>query len=202
MKVHINSFVRRQTPDSEFSHYEGPPCCVDPWENIRTRVEGVLSGKGTWGPKPGYREGVYLIGLTPEYFYSGVVSLKEGDELRGTFRARRKGETPRKSVGVVGATKMPAKSVEIVIYASTVLAEDGSNELPAEDGNWEIISINANPLEEEMPINPNVLMHNHFGSDGGTDTKLSDEDFVKMLRESFQFWKDKAMILPRDKKEE
>ena len=60
-------------------------------------------------------------------------------------------------------------------------------------GNWEVVSINANPFDEQMPIDPNVLMHNHFGSEGGTDTNLSDEDFVAMLRTSFEFWKDKAM---------
>jgi hypothetical protein len=36
-------------------------------------------------------------------------------------------------------------------------------------------------------------MHNHFGSDGGTSTGLSDEEFVSMLRESFEFWQDKAL---------
>ena len=32
-------------------------------------------------------------------------------------------------------------------------------------------------------------------------TNLSDEEFVKMLRESFLFWKDKAMVQPKEKKE-
>ena len=49
-------------------------------------------------------------------------------------------------------------------------------------------------MPSEVPINPMTLMHNHFGSDGGTDTHLSDKDFVIMLREGFEFWKDKAMI--------
>jgi len=37
------------------------------------------------------------------------------------------------------------------------------------------------------------LMHNHFGSDGGTRTNLSDEQFVAMLKDSFIFWSDKAL---------
>ena len=37
-----------------------------------------------------------------------------------------------------------------------------------------------------------VLMHNHFGSSGGTATNLNDGDFVDTLRHSFQFWRDKA----------
>ena len=112
----------------------------------------------------------------------------------GKFEARREGEDPRKVVTAIEASnKLPARRVDLVLYASTVLAEEGSNELPAEEGNWEIISINANPFNGEMPIAPDTLMHNHFGSDGGTDTNLSDEDFVNTLRDSFEFWKDKVL---------
>lgn len=195
-KVHVNNFVRRQTPESEFSHFEGPPDCIDAWENLRSFVEYLLNESfDEWG----YRDGVVLVPFPPQYFFSGVVTLTAGDELKGSFKARREGEEPRKSVQAVGATKLPAKSVGVVLYASTVLAEDGSNELPAEEGNWEIVSINASPTEGEVPINPNVLMHNHFGSDGGTDTNLSDSELVAMLRESFLFWKDKAMCAPEEK---
>lgn len=241
-KIHVNSFVKRQTPESEFSHFEGT------WEHLEALVESRFDSA-----KPGYREGVVLVSLDPRgypiglgswvHFFSGVVTLDEGMTLVGSFKARREGETPRKSVHAqrIGASaynncdahvcpkpsafagiawqgdmtsvkcteckevfhdtvaeKLSAKSVDVVLYASTVLAEEGSNELPAEEGNWEIISVNASPIEGEMPINPDVLMHNHFGSDGGTETGLSDEDFVKMLRESFQFWKDKAMIAAKE----
>jgi hypothetical protein len=191
--VCINKFVRRQTPGSEFSHYEGPPGCKDSWENLRVSIEILLENGIS---KPGYRDGVILVPCNPQYFFSGVVTLTEGTELRGSFKARMPGEEPRKSVQAVGGTKMPAKSVDVVLYASTVLAEDGDNDLSAHEDNWEIVSINASPFENEMPINPNVLMHNHFGSDGGTATNLSNENFVKMLRESFLFWKDKAMCCP------
>ena len=194
-KIHTNSFVKRQTDASEFSHFEGT------WEFLEALVEMNFPIA-----KPGYRDGVVLVPLDAEYmiggstvsFFSGVATLKEGDELQGFYKARRPGETPRKSVGAVGCKKTPARSVEVVLYASTVLAEGGDNELPAEEGNWEIISINANPCEGEMPIAPNVLMHNHFGSDGGTETGLSDEKFVEMLRASFLFWKDKTMMAPKE----
>lgn len=198
-KVHVNSFVKRQTPESEFSHYVGPgtiPHGEELWENLRANIETLVE-QGL-GVEPGYRDGVILVHCEPSYFMSGVVQLHEGDELRGSFKARREGEEPRKSVGVVGGWKMPAKAAFVVLYASTVLAEGGDNELPAEEGNWEIISLNASPVEGEMPISPMVLMHNHFGSDGGTDTHLSDSEFVALLRESFNFWKDKAMVAPEE----
>jgi len=135
---------------------------------------------------------VILVPVDPEGFLSGICQLEDGDKLTGEFKPRREGETPRKSITAVGREKMPAKSVEIVLYASTVLAEDGDNELPDIQGNWEIISINASPEEGEMPIDPYTLMFNHFGCDGGTATNLSDSEFVAMLREGFLWWKDKA----------
>ena len=82
----------------------------------------------------------------------------------GSFEARRKGEKPRKTVSVVGGSKLPAKSVDIVLYNTTVLAEDGDNELPlSEDDSWEVISINASPDAQRLRINPMTLMYNHFG---------------------------------------
>jgi len=38
-----------------------------------------------------------------------------------------------------------------------------------------------------------TLMHNHFGSDGGTDTKMSDSDFAAAMEVSFNYWKNKGM---------
>ena len=180
MIIKTNSFVRRQTASSRFSH----PLCE--WDK-------VLSMCLDKPHRPGYRDGVILIDLDPGFFMSGVATLEEGDRLIGSFEARRAGETPRKAITATGK-KIPAKSAYAVLYSSIVLAEDGSNELEPVEGNWELISINASPVEGEMPISPNVLLHNHFGSDGGTATGLSDSDFVAMLRESFNFWKDKAMV--------
>jgi len=83
--------------------------------------------------------------------------------------------------------------VEIVLYRSDVLAEGGDNSLESSTENWEIISVNASPTEGEMPIAPMTLMHNHFGSDGGTATNMTDAEFVQALRDGFKFWADKAL---------
>ena len=182
MNIHVNSFVKRHTPESRFSHFEGS------WTQLieLTMVDFINA-------KPGYRDGVVLVPVLPEGFFSGVRELGDGEPIWGKYESRRAGEEPRKVVMTGSRDKLPAKSVDIILYSSSVLAEDGSNETPAEEGNWEIISVNANPFDNEMPITPETLMHNHFGSDGGTTTNLSDGEFVTMLRESFDFWKDKAM---------
>ena len=180
--VGINEFVTRQTASSRFSYFSGGD------DELLTRIQLAWEKA-----KPGYREGVILVPVEPSGFFSGVVRLQEGDSLSGVYEARREGEKPRKAVVVEGRKKLPANAVDIVLYNSQVLAEDNDNQLPAEPNNWEVVSINASPSKGEMPIEPNVLMHNHFGSSGGTRTNLSDEDFVAMLRHSFNYWSDKAL---------
>lgn len=184
MQITVNPFVRRQTVESSFSHFAGdidllPEMISDNWEN----------------GKQGYREGVVLVSVDPADFFSGVVVLEEGAKLTGSFRARRDGETPRKEIRADSPLerKIAAQSVELVLYRSDVLAEDGDNSLESSTENWEIISINASPTEGEMPIAPMTLMHNHFGSDGGTATNMTDAEFVQALRDGFKFWSNKAL---------
>ena len=182
---HINSFVRRQTPESPYSHFEGTDeqllQLLNEWYNIAPR----------W--TQGYREGVILVEVQPDGFYTGLVELRDGDTLVGEFKSRREGETPRMSINVEreGERKQPATRVQLVCYAHNVLAEDNDNET---DADFELISINAYPTEEIAPIEPFTLMHNHFGSDGGTTTNLTPEEFETKLRESFKYWQNKALL--------
>lgn len=184
MNVRVNTFAKnRHTSSTEHSHFDGP------WSTLAELVQAELE-KGTG--KRGYREGVLLVRVEPDGFHCPVVELKVGDVLIGEFKARRDGEEPRKSLHVRGA-KSPAKFVEIVLYSSVLLAEDEDNESPPEDGNWEVISINAGLMAYE-PMGVETLMHNHFESDGGTATKMSAEEFEAELRRSFTYWKNKATV--------
>ena len=174
------TFAKRQTKDSRFSHFEG-----DEDELIRR----VLFH---WGEQtPGYRDGVILVPVRPDGFFSGVVQLKDGDDLVGKYEPRQKGEEPRKSVAVPGGEKLPAAVVEVVLYHHKVLEEEDGYE-PA--SMWEVISINARTTEGPEPMPPETLMANHFGASGGTETKMSPEEFEKALRESYDYWKDKCLI--------
>ena len=184
MTIVLNPFTRRQIADSPYSHYEGD------MDALPALVEANFEEQ-----HPGYRDGVILVRVPPDGFYSSMVVLTEGQELTGSYSPRREGETPRLRVYAKGA-KSPAAQVDIVLYRSDVLAEDGDNVLEAGSGGWEIISINASPVVGNVPIHPTTLMHNHFQSDGGTATNLSDADFVAMLEESFRYWADKAHCLP------
>jgi hypothetical protein len=178
MTIQFNNFVRRQTESSPFSHWNLSD------EQLLNLVNNNFSKAAN-----GYRDGVILVPVEPEGFFSSVVKLNAGDKLEGEFKARKEGEDPRKTIHAKG-TKMPAKSVSVVLYRKDVLAEGKEN---STDADWEIVSINANPEVGEMPIQPDTLIANHFQLSGGTSTNMSDSEFVEALRVSVMYWKDKAM---------
>lgn len=176
------TFAARQTKESQFSHWEFPN------EQLVELVVANFHNR-----KPGYREGVILVPVAPEGFFAGVVTLEPGTLLIGKYEARKEGEEPRKSTFAVGGRKVPAKSVDVVLYHHDVLAENNEQ---SGDTEWEIISVNASPTLGEMPIAPGALIANHLQLSGGTATNMTDEQFVAKLRESLAFWKDKALAAP------
>lgn len=176
--------INRHTADSILSHFEGS------WDEL---VEMVSS---CWGQqKPGYRDGVVLVPVPADRFKSTIVFLREGDRLEGEFRARQRGEKPRRTTWVVrdGEGKQDAVAVDIVLYRADVLEEDGDR---SSDAEWEIISVNARISEEDAPMDPGTLMANHFKASGGTATNMTPEEFEAALRESFTYWADKGKIGP------
>jgi len=119
------------------------------------------------------------------------VTLCDGDQLTGEFKPRRDGEKSRKSIRVNRSNgKIPAQLVHIICYSHNILTEDDDAE---SDKDWEIISINGFPTREIAPIDPDTLLHNHFGSSGGTKTNMTPIEFEAQMRESFGYWKDKAL---------
>jgi hypothetical protein len=187
--IAFNSFVRRQVADSRFGH---TTLSDDQVLDLVTENFGLV--------KPGYRPGVCLVPVPPEGFLCATVALRPYMKLRATYEARVEGEEPRLHVGLdvddIGyeAAKQPAVAVDIVLYASTVLAEDGNNELEAVEGNWEIVSINPRLCVEEEPLRPGTLMANHFHESGGTKTGMSDSEFVEALRKSRAYWNGKVSL--------
>ena len=175
------TLAKRQTPQSRFSCFDGTweeliEICEEAYNDIKKR-------------EPGYRDGVVRLLVDPARFKTGVTKLEAGQVLFGKFSSRQPGEAPRKQICARGE-KVPAKHVEIIIYREDVLAEQEGYEPAAE---WEIISINASPETYYVPIAPMTLMYNHFEMDGGTATGMSAEEFEAALRESLEYWHDKAL---------
>jgi len=192
-EIAVSQFVRRQTKESEFSYYDGK------WEDlvklVTTHFPNALLG---------YRDGVCLVSVPVNdfytsvvQFYTSVVQLNEGDELEGVYLPRQTGETPRKRVWKKNGQKMPAKYCEIVLYRHDVLAENNEQSC---DADWEIISINASPEggvpEGGIPLTVGTLLANHFQDSGGTATHMSPEKLVHALRVSYFYWKDKINCKP------
>ncbi len=178
----VSAFLRgRMAPELPFSHFDGSEA-----ELLALVAEGFDRAE------PGYRPGVLLVPVDPSRFYSPVCELREGDKLVGEFKARREGEAPRMSVGVEGGQKTPAAGCSVILYSRETLVESGEDTTGAD---FDLVMIQARTHEGTEPMKPETLMHNHFGSDGGTATKMSPEEFEAALRESFAYWKGRALMV-------
>ncbi len=176
-KIGINALVLRQTPESKYSHFDGS------FEELSKLVEECF-----WAAAPGYRDGVVLVPLPPERFFSGVVELTPDTPLKAEFSARRKGEDPYTSVVALGGEKLPAKVVEVVCYRRGVLLEEGPNAASTE-AEWEIVSLNARATEGPEPLTPVAMARNFLGLAGGTKADYSAEEFARAI----MYWSKRAM---------
>ena len=124
-RLHLNSFARdRHVPGEAISHFGGTE---------QELGRKVAAGFKNW--KPGYRPGVILVPVDPKGFFTAVTTLRKGEYATVKFDSRRAGESPRIGLPTVRRRRKPAaKAVDIVLYASNVLAEGGDNELPPAEG--------------------------------------------------------------------
>lgn len=145
--------------------------------------------------RQGYREGVYLISLkNTQGFKRRIRELVPGDYLFGKYTSRVEGEAPRKKTSVLHVGDLPdAGWVDAVLYANHVLAEN-PNETCKSWVDFEVVTFLAKDSPEDEPMDVETLLHNHYLSEGGTSTKMSDSEFVAKLRESFEYWKTRAHI--------
>jgi hypothetical protein len=180
--IGISEFVKRQTRESEFSHYNGS------WEALATDVmihfcEHVQ----------GYRDGVVLVPLSYVGFFSGVVAVKQESKLASRFIQRRPEEEPFiETLATNAAYKLPAKSVEIVLYRKDVLLEHGD---PATGADYDVISVNASPEFAPVPMDPVTMMRNFFCLTGGTKGEFTAEEFATSIR----YWSKHARIAPAER---
>ena len=173
--IGVNDFVRRQTADSKYSHFAGS------FEDLAKLTEQHFAEAN-----PGYRDGVILVPVPTDGFFSGVVEVTPETPLRATFTARRKGEDPYLMVEAIGGDKLPAQVVEVVLYRHDVLMAEGNASTEAE---WEIVSLNARPTEGPEPQTPMAMARNFLGLPGGTKADYTAQDFA----EAIVYWRKRAM---------
>jgi hypothetical protein len=174
-KVGTNGFARRQTPESRFSHYEGP------WDALEALVEANIGRAAT-----GAKDGILLVPVPPDGFFSGVVEVGPGTPLSARFEARRQGEQAYLEVLAAGGDKLPAKAVDVVAYRPDVLGDDAT---PGRPWEWEIVSINARPTLGPEPQHPVSMARNQLGLPGGTKAEYSADDFARAV----VYWSTRAM---------
>ncbi|MBT5338569.1 DUF3228 family protein [Candidatus Falkowbacteria bacterium] len=166
MKFAINKFVRRQTLESRFSHFEG----------LDTELLALIEDNFPLA-KPGYRDGVELVPVPAKGFFSGVVEVDSPDAgLEIRFSARQEGEDPYLHVVSTTGAKDAAKFVELVMYRHDILGDDASTE-----ADWELISINARTTVEEEPLTPVAMARNFLELPGGTKAEYTPEEFAKAI---------------------
>lgn len=173
-QVGINSFVKRQTRHSRFSHFEG-----------KLEVVAAMAQEHLSEGVPTNREGILVVPVPADGFFSGVVKVTSTTNLRATFEARCEGEQPFVQVVATGADKLPAAVVELVLYHHTALTPD---ERTTED-EWELVSINARPTAECEPLTPMAMARNFLGLPGGTKAEYTAEEFAKAI----EYWSKRVM---------
>lgn len=182
-KVKCGEFVKRQTPESGYSHFEGS------WETLEKMTANVMGF--THCVRPGYKDGVVLVDLDPSFFLSAIVDLTEDTKLKANYAPRREKEAPFIRVSAK-AKKQVATHASVVLYRWDVLAENNERETDAE---WEIVCIKARTSEEEEPMDPYTMARNFLHLEGGTKGDFSAEDFAK----SIVYWSSHAMTTGKPK---
>lgn len=172
-KVLLNKFAERQTEKSRFSYYAGTT------EDLVKIVEENFDNA-----KPGYKDGVLMVPVPVEGFYSAVCKIDEDSILESRMESRRAGEEVVLVTVVKNGKKLPAKEVNIVLYRHDVLGADAST-----NAEWEIISINASLIEGGEPMTPTAMARNMLVKAGGTKAEYTAEQFA----EAVWFWSQHAM---------
>ena len=181
-KIIINDFCRRQTVESQFSHFGGSDLQL-----IGLIADLLPDTKGD--------DGVFLVEVPEDYlsgegnpkFFSGVVELGRDSIISAAFQARRDGEKPFVQLTANGE-KLPAKAVTLVVYANEKLGDDATES----DSDFELVSINARATEGPEPQHPVSMARNFLGLEGGTKRAYSAEEFA----EAITYWSARAMRTP------
>ena len=180
MLLSTHAFVLRQTKASEFSHFDGT------WDELVS-----LTVENWANQRAGYRDGVVLVTVPADKFYSATVELNEkmvmDMRLQAQFKARKSDEEPVAGIVLFGE-KQPARFVDIVCYRADVLAEDNDR---TSEADWEIISINAALIPEE-PMNPVAMARNFLHKTGGTKGSYSETEWANAV----WFWATHVKVGP------
>lgn len=179
--IGVPEFVKRQSKDSTFTHFEGE------WSDLANRTaEEFRAGNYT----KSYRDGVYLVHM-PKHeaglFYTfDAYPMFEGMNLDAQWaRVPGREHEPAKLQVTILEDKIPCRFVDIVIYRKDVLEEDGDNVTGCD---YDIVSINGRLAKDPPPIDPMTLVRNWLHLKGGTEMKgTTPEEMLTKLCDSILY---------------
>lgn len=204
-RVVLNPYVLRQTKESSFSHFEGPVGIL-----VKLAEKALNDG---FGVVPGPRDGVLKVQVAcVTDFYSGIVEVTPETKFVTTFEPRFPGEEYHITVRAIGE-KLPAEFVELILYRRDVLGPhersaplgtyaspevrpidmsplEYSGRYVEEFAEWELISINARPTVEEVPMHPLAMARNFLDKAGGTPASYTSKEFA----EAIWYWSQRTMV--------
>jgi len=130
---------------------------------------------------------------------AGVAKITPENEhlLRSGYEARRSDEKKVLTRWFEGVEAPRAEYLDIILYTRVQLAEEESGkpederDLPPEDCEYGIVSINGEPLPAETPMQPATMLRNALGkAEGGSGAALDNEAYDK----SVEFWETHATV--------
>lgn len=180
--IGINSFVLRQTKESPYGYYDGS---FD--ELFKLVQDSLYAGNYSVVQKKDEIERVILVRVNPDGFYTSMVTVDENTKFKASFEKRRDCEEGYIKTVALGGEKVAALFVNIVLYSHEALLEGRENSTECD---WELISINASPIENE-PMHPLTMARNYLEKVGGTKAEYSAKEFA----DAIWYWKDKVSIV-------
>lgn len=168
----------RHRPEQPYSHYSGPGGWGDVIQMVRANWLSLFN-------RQGYKPGVRLVRVPADGFLANTIEVTESTPLKAIFTRRREGEQAYVKVLACDCPKSPARRVEIVLYSAEVLDEDDDRSTDCE---WEIVSVNASPTDNEEPMHPLTMARNFLHLPGGTKGDYTAEQFA----EAIVYWSTKV----------
>ena len=190
--VEVNDFCKRQTEDSQFTHFYGT------WDELSLLATEILMDCKCHPEcfecevlSRGYRDGVSILHVPKNFVHAFFTytdyPMFEGMKLSAVYERvpGREHEPPKVQIRIE-EEKKECKYVDLILYSHEVLEEDGD---ASTNATWEIVSINGRLNKETPPMDPMTIVRNWKHLPGGTEMKgATPEEVLEMLCKSIM-WK-------------
>lgn len=199
----VDPFCFRQFAEHEASKSYGGTVFSQSIEEFEAIVNARFSD-GKHSLKDGYAPFCKHLFVANDFTDARVNVLPLTEEtiplVRTSYEARNDKELPvlQRSVPIDligGPDKLPvAKYLDLILYSRDQIKKENESmgkEPGEETAPWGIVSIKAQDVDSELPMNPITVMRNSLGKDhGGSGVPLDRDAYM----ESVNYWKDNVVV--------